>query len=309
MTATDVGLSSIVARLEPMLGAAVGDPVALEGGITNRNYLVRLGAEDYVLRLPGKDTELLGISREAERVANRAAAQLGLAPPVAAALDDCLVTRFVPSRAVDARELSGDPAPVARALRAFHDCGVRLPVRFRVPDLVETYATIVIGRGRSLPEGYRLAREVAGAIAAAHAPSPSAPCHNDLLTANLIRAHAPPAGRTGEAGLLLVDWEYAGRGDGFFDLGNLSVNNDFDEEADTRLLSAYLGRAPDARSRARLRLMRAMSDVREAAWGVVQGAISELDFDFGAYAQRHFARLRETTSDVRFEEALHVAST
>ena len=27
--------------------------------------------------------------------------------------------------------------------------------------------------------------------------------------------------------------------------------------------------------------MRIMSDAREAAWGVVQGAISELDFDFG----------------------------
>ena len=29
-----------------------------------------------------------------------------------------------------------------------------------------------------------------------------------------------------------------------------------------------------------------MSDVREALWGVVQGAIADLDFDFGAYAER-----------------------
>ena len=32
--------------------------------------------------------------------------------------------------------------------------------------------------------------------------------------------------------------------------------------------------------------MRLMSDAREAAWGVVQGAISELDFDFDGYARR-----------------------
>ena len=50
--------------------------------------------------------------------------------------------------------------------------------------------------------------------------------------------------------LLIVDWEYAGMGHPFFDLGNLSVNNDFDEDDDERLLSAYHGRRP-RRSRAR----------------------------------------------------------
>jgi hypothetical protein len=51
-----------------------------------------------------------------------------------------------------------------------------------------------------------------------------------------------------------------------------------------------------------------MSDVREAIWGVVQGAISELEFDFAAYAAQHFDRLFAATSDPRFEEALHAAS-
>ena len=32
-----------------------------------------------------------------------------------------------------------------------------------------------------------------------------------------------------------------------------------------------------------------MSDLREAMWGVVQRAISELDFDFEGYAAKHFA--------------------
>ena len=46
--------------------------------------------------------------------------------------------------------------------------------------------------------------------------------------------------------------------------------------------------------------MRFMSDFREAMWGVVQGVVSELDFDFGDYADRHFDRLRETAADPRF---------
>ena len=54
--------------------------------------------------------------------------------------------------------------------------------------------------------------------------------------------------------------------------------------------------------------MRLMSDAREAAWGVVQGAISELDFDFGAYAERHFDRLERAAADPRFEQWLATAS-
>ncbi len=33
-----------------------------------------------------------------------------------------------------------------------------------------------------------------------------------------------------------------------------------------------------------------MSDFREAMWGVVQQGISDLDFDFAAYADEHFER-------------------
>ena len=54
--------------------------------------------------------------------------------------------------------------------------------------------------------------------------------------------------------------------------------------------------------RARLALMRIMSDFREAMWGVVQQAISTLDVDFVEYAERHFNRLLATASDDRFDD-------
>ncbi len=41
---------------------------------------------------------------------------------------------------------------------------------------------------------------------------------------------------------MIVDWEYAGMGDPRFDLGNLSVNNDFGE-ADGRAAPERLPRA------------------------------------------------------------------
>ena len=58
------GLNDILHGLEPSLGPVGGAPAPLEGGITNRNYKVRFGEVDYVVRLHGKDTDLLGISRK-----------------------------------------------------------------------------------------------------------------------------------------------------------------------------------------------------------------------------------------------------
>jgi len=39
-------------------------------------------------------------------------------------------------------------------------------------------------------------------------------------------------------------------------------------------------------------------------WGVVQQAISELAFDFSAYAQEHFERLERTATEPRFRRAI-----
>jgi thiamine kinase-like enzyme len=295
-------LSAIIDRLEPSLGAAAAPPVPLDGGITNRNYRVRFGARDCVLRLPGKDTALLGINREAERAAGAAAAALGIAPAVAAGDDECLVTEFLAGGPVDPDALRGAPQSVALALRRFHDCGLQLPTRFWVPDLLDDYAVIVRERGGSLPDSYAQARVLAGRIAAAMPLSDPVPCHNDLLPGNLLKLDAPPQA------IVLVDWEYAGMGHRLFDLGNLAVNNEFDEAAERLLLEGYFGAPPGPQQLAELALMRIMSDAREAAWGVVQGTISELEFDFEEYASDHFARLTRAAGDPRLEEWLVAAA-
>ena len=295
-------LIKIVDRLSARLGTAGGEPVPLDGGITNRNYRVRFGGRDCVLRLPGRDTALLGIDRAAERVATERAAALGIAPPLIASDDECMVTEWVPGAPIDGDRLRADPSSAARALRAFHDSGLKLPVRFWLPDLLEDYARIVAERGGEVTDVYRRAQAHVARVAEVLPLTESAPCHNDLLPGNVLATDADP----GHA--LLVDWEYAGMGHRYFDLANLAVNNDFDESAQDRLLSAYFGEPPTAGRRAALHLMMLVSDAREAAWGVVQGAISELDFDFADYAHQHFSRLERNASDPRLQEWMRAAT-
>ena len=289
-------LSAALAALEPAIGRAESEPVPLEGGITNRNFRLRIGGDDVVVRLPGKDTELLGIDRVAERAATEAAALAGVGPDVIAflAAPPCLVTRFIPGRPIEAAELREPPLleQAAAALRAFH-AGPPLPSRFDAFAIVDAYHATAAARGAPIPPAFPELIAGAHAIRAVltgpeHAP---VPCHNDLLTANFLH--------DGER-VRIVDWEYAGVGDRYFDLGNLSVNNGFAEEDDERLLAEYFGAPCTPRRFAALRLMRIMSDFREGMWGVVQTAISGLDFDFAAYADEHLSRVAAGLADPRF---------
>src|SRR5687768_14513376 len=161
-------LTEVVARLAALLGPRDGTVVQLEGGITNRNFRVNFGGHDYVVRLPGKRTALLGIDREAECIANKAAAELGIAPKVAALLSEpsALVTAFVSGREMRADELREPEtiAEVAHDLRSLHDSGTELPSGFDSFRLVEEYAETGRANGSEPPDGYDEALEAAHAI-------------------------------------------------------------------------------------------------------------------------------------------------
>jgi thiamine kinase-like enzyme len=285
---------SLAARLWPGRAPQL-EP--LGGGITNHNFKVSLDGEAYVLRIGGKDTELLGIDRRAEHAAALAAASAGTGPEVVAFLEPegALVTRFVPGRPLSLEEMRSAEAieRVVAALKPFHD-GERIPARFDSFRVVESYVAAAAERGVPVPSAYERAHELAVRIAAVRGPQPLRPCHNDLLNANFI---------LGEDRLWIVDWEYAGMGDVFFDLANFSVNHELGPDEDDELLRLYFGERTETDAAA-LVLMRFMSDLREATWGVVQQGVSELDFDFVDYAQRHFERLERTAAAPRFRAAL-----
>src|SRR4051794_9546104 len=291
---------SLLDEPDPAPGGRGGEPVALAGGITNRNYRVVMGGEDYVLRICGKDTAVLGIDRDAECQATVAAARIGVGPEVVAYRPDLevLVTRWVEGRPATPEELRRSPAleQVAAALRAVHG-GPALDARFDAFALVEDYRDEILARAGSAPSGFEEAAAAAARIAVAltgpdHKP---VPCHNDLLPANFLH--------DGER-IRIVDWEYAGMGDRFFDLGNLAVNNGFAATDEERLVEAYFGEPPAPRRLAALRLMRIMSDFREAMWGAVQDVVSELDFDYAAYRDEHFERLIAAVRAPDFERSL-----
>jgi len=289
-----VQVDDIVSRLWPRRQVAIE---RLGGGITNENYKVTVGGEAYVVRIGGKDTDLLGIDRGVEHAATLAAAAAGVGPEVVAFLEPegYLVTRFVSGTPIPPAEMRQAEmvGRAARALLRFHE-GPPIPGHFDSFRVVETYRDTAAAYGVPIPDAYGWAHELALEMERARGPQPLRPCHNDLLNANFI---------DDGGAVKIVDWEYAGMGDVFFDLANFSINHELSGCDNRVLLDAYFEETGPHEDSS-LRLMRFMSDFREAMWGVVQQGISELDFDFVAYAEQHFERLARTAEEPRFRAAL-----
>jgi thiamine kinase-like enzyme len=266
----------------------------LSGGLTNRNFRVEAGGEAFVLRAFSAGAELLGIDRAHECACTRIAAEIGVGPELihAAPADDLLVVRFVDAPPLSAEQARRPEvlARIAAALRRVHS-GPAFPGEFSPFRTVREYFQHARALGVGFPAATAEAMARLREIEAALAPVQECrPCHNDLLAANLLD--------DGQA-VWIIDWEYGGMGDPFFDLGNFAVNQGLSDADVEVLLRAYCG-AVRGGDLAQLRLMQLASDLRESFWGFLQSGVSRLDFDYHGYGARHLERFRAGAADPRF---------
>ncbi len=270
----------------------------LVGGITNQNYRVDNGEGSFVLRIGGKGTQLLGIDRGREYMCTTLAAQVGIGAEVVhfIAAEDALVTRFIVGAGISPAA-AAQPEMLQRivtSIKRYH-AGPAFPGTFSPFTTVRSYHKLALEHGTvfpaNLPRTFALMEQIEHSIGPLHQPLP---CHNDLLASNFIDdGH----------NIWILDWEYAGMGDPFFDLGNFAVNQALDDEQCALLLSYYFGevRSTDL---AHLHLMRLASDLRESFWGFLQIGISELDFDYHAYAHHHLERFLHNVATPQFDQWL-----
>ena len=128
-------------------------------------------------------------------------------------------------------------------------------------------------------------------------PSRWVACHCDPLCENFLD--------TGER-MWLVDWEYSGMNDPMWDLGDLSVEGQFDDAQDEALLAAYFDGDVPAQERGRMVIYKAMCDYLWTLWGLIQLANGNPADDFRAYADGRFARCQALVTSPAF--ATHLAA-
>ncbi|NED97435.1 phosphotransferase [Phytoactinopolyspora alkaliphila] len=275
----------------------------LPGGASNRNFKVDDAGGPWVLRIAELGVDRFGIDRARGLAGHRAAAAAGLAPELAAVTlpEGHCAYRFVDGAVLDAERVRADGVieALGQALYRMHDAG---PVdgRWSAFDDIRAYLALAEREGLRLPQGMQALADSAAEVGAVFAASaiPDRLCHNDLQLQNVIV--------DGEQ-LRIIDWEYAGMGNPYFDLGGVCVNGELDSDEQDRLLLAYFGEVRPV-DQARVALMAFVSAVREAAWAIIAKPVLTIDWDYDAWTDEYVDRAHRLRSSSRFAERLRLAT-
>jgi thiamine kinase-like enzyme len=258
----------------------------LSGGLTNRNLKVTTPDGVYVARLSSPESALLAIDRVNEHANSRAAAESGAAPRVIAFAPEVsvLVVDFIEATTWGNADvlLPANAPRLADVCRQLH-AGPRFVNDFNMLELQLQYLSLCLERGFRLPDRYLDFAPHVTAIKAALGVRRVAtvPCNNDLLAANVL-----DAGHR----LWLIDYEYSGNNDPFFEIGNLWSEAAGTPEDLERLVAAYVGH-PSTALTARARLWGLMSKYGWTLWASIQDGASDLDFDFWSWGMEKYDRV------------------
>ncbi|MCX6046362.1 MAG: choline kinase family protein, partial [Chloroflexi bacterium] len=302
-------MNEIIRQIQKRMPAWQGRKLTAEvltGGITNQNYKVTVDNEVFAVRICAPNVGIHGINRQVEYQCAKAAAQIGIAPEVVAFLEDLpsgnevLITRFIDAQPLTSLD-SHDPVrlnQIVTILQRYHSLS-NFGGQFDVFRIFENCLVFAFAKQAPLPPSIDEVQAAMKRIERAlqRLALPPTPCHNDLLPNNFLLDKTER--------LWLIDWEYAGWGDPFFDLGNLAVNHEFDNAQDEALLTAYFG-GVTALNLAHLKLMKIVSDAREGIWSFVQWSISTLEFDYAAYGNVHLERFMKNYASVEVADWLTI---
>lgn len=212
--------------LDRVAGWQAADVAPLDGGLTNRAWLVQKNGRKAVLKIDANPRDHPFTPRLQEARIQAAAAAQGLAADVLHADDQVLLTAFIDGDVWTPASLAADAnlVEVAQALQRLH----ALPLTGRAFDpagAAQRYAAAIDGPDGSLVEHCLEVVRTSGR------PESVCCCHNDLVAENIV---ATPA-------VKFLDWEYACDNDPYFDLATLVEHHDLGTDQARRLLLAYCG--------------------------------------------------------------------
>ncbi len=271
------------------------DIVPLGGGMTNLNFKVSDGGDQFVVRF-GEDDPIHLISRANEVASCQAAFKVDVSPELVYHEAGILVTRFIEGRVFDEADVRDEAnlQRILKLLKRFHHEVPKqfnaVPVMFWVFQVLRHYHNLLLqgesAHARRLPELATISLELEAAVG----PVEIVFGHNDLLPANFID--------DGDE-IWLIDFDYAGFNSPLFDLSNLASNNELDTEQELLMLQQYFGSNPEQSKLASYHAMKCASLLRETLWSMVSELHSRVDMDFADYTQKNLARFESVYAEYK----------
>jgi len=292
-------LLAVIADIDPLRDLA---PETLRyqrlGGLTNRVFRITNNSNAWVLRLAGEGTEEY-IDRHVEAHNAQVAADAGVSAEVlhVDVQTGLMLTRYLEGTETMSaklfRQRPGAPARAGQAFRRLHDYEGEFKFQFRLFDMINDYREFLARRQAQLPTGYEdiVAEALKIKSLIDKRPIQSRSCHCDPLCENFLD--------DGEK-MWIVDWEYSGMNDPYWDLGDLSVEGEFNEAQDREMMLSYEGRDVPDWAMARMVVYKAMCDLLWTLWGLIQHVNNNPAEDFWAYAENRFNRCKKLMQEEDF---------
>ena len=264
----------------------------LGGGITNHNYTVTVDGEKYVVRIPGAGSDLF-IDRGNELECSVQAGKTGVSPEVVYHIRDeeVSVFQFISGKTLTTEQIAGSNQLIQRIVRAVRTVHrkAEFTSAFNPFETVRKYMGFVEKYQAPLPEDIDWmlgVRDEIERVMKRNKPEDVA-CHNDYLSENFI-----DDGKK----IWIIDWEYGGMGDPYFDLGDFAVEHPFTREQEELIIQEYCGETIKS-GLYRMLLYKIASDLWWSIWAMIQSRVSKIDFDFYSYGNVRFERLRKNAGD------------
>jgi len=265
----------------------------LKGGMSNSNYVVKADGKFYTFRIPGKNAFVF---------VDRSIEEQILAQIQPLQIDGNLLLRLEKESGIKvSKYVAGTPLmienpgaryeAVSEVLHTLHGSGLVAENDYAPFIRLKYYEELVEKEGIAHHANYYDIRDRFLKFQSWLLDKPTVLCHNDAQPSNFIV--------TPEEKLLLVDWEFGGNNDPFYDIACYG-NNDF--KYAVGLLPVYLRREPRRDEWQRLYLWRVFQCLQwhnVALYKEAIGLSQELNLDFRMIAENYIDKANKLFDEAK----------
>lgn len=252
--------------------------VKFAGGMTNSNYRCITKNKEYIVRIPGKCTEIM-ISRFNEKYNSKLGYLLDLNVDTIYFNDvtGIKITEYISNAETltpQSAKLEENIKRTTSLLRKLHSSNAELQSTFDVFSELQKYEELVRNANGSFYPGYLEIRnhffnfkdilnEIGMNIVS---------CHNDLVAENFIK---------NQQRMYLIDWEYAGMNDPMWDLAAHLLECAFEPDEEVLLLKHYFeNKEINQKNLQKILIFKILQDFLWSVWTMAKESEGE---DFGTY--------------------------
>ena len=264
----------------------------MPGGLTNKNFVVTM--EDghiAAVRVAGKGTSEY-IDRTAEKINLSSVGAMGIAPEIYYfnTASGGLISEFIPYPTMHPEDFihrSEVLQAAARSLFAVHNSKARFKGRFDPIEAIRGYLQILEQNNfKEKYEGFYDALKKLNEIEKVYQNHPPilVPCHNDVLAENFL---------FDDTTMRVIDWEYSGMNDAYYDVACVIVENPLDETKEAEFLRYYINGEPDDVQLAKVLINKFLVTFHWSLWSLVQicaGKDYDFYWEYGRYRSEFFNR-------------------